>query len=1019
MPLRKIAGTDFRYYLIAFDEKGVEQVELDGSRMSDVIRDVLASEPVTDVFFTSHGWKGDVPAAIEQYDLWVAAMAGLETDRALASERCPGFKPLVVGLHWPSLPFGDESLDQPAGAQVLSAKSDVDRQVEEFARCIADTPAARDAIRTILEAARGDAQTLSKRTRDAYATLFAESGLGTGDATGRPGSDQAAFDPAVIREDYEATQAPGDTALLGWTDKLKDAVLSPLRQLSFWKMKDRARIFGESGGHELLATLQADAPAARFHLMGHSFGCIVVSATVAGTKGSTPLPRPVDTLFLVQGALSLWSYAADIPYAPRTPGYFYRIVKQRLVRGPIVTTRSKFDTAVGRLYPLGARVAQQLVLGDKAFPEYGGVGSFGLQGVASVEDMVMQAANAEYAFRKGVIYNLESSGVIRNGGGASGAHSDIAHPEVAHAFWAAVLASDPSTLSDSTFLGATPESELLSAATPMAPAAPEPAIAAPPPVERRYINAEIAGHAKDKPLTAGDWYELAFDVDVTERADAWVATPLQDERLFAQGEEVVELTVELASDDFEIAEAKRRLRLPRTGKSQGKARFDVSPKRDGRASLTATFHKQGNFVQQLTLTVDVGAAKGIGLESVTRGRAISSAHVLFPRDVGILIQPGVGGYECTVWGPVAGRARLPLQPAYLASAIDTARDEIMKVVMHRDAAGQYVFQKKIDIPAPDRDAALRVMARAGATLFEQLFFGPGAAADSHSVGNFLRKVASDRATTLKVQILAETAPVPWGLIYLGDVADGAVLDWDNFLGMQHVIEAIPLQNQLAVLDSAIRSDQPSLSVSLNLNEAIDQQMKAPYVAGQKEFWAKAQQTRKRVRVTDRTKSAQLTDALKSATTDDQILYFYCHAESTGLNEPGGPNASSLVLTDAAVTLGDLNRNSPTRIQLAGNPLVFINACESGKMSPAFYDGFVPYFMAKGARGVVGTECKTPALFATEFARRFFERFLDGEALGDAFLGLRQEFLQEHGNPLGLMYAVHCDGDTQIQPALKA
>jgi CHAT domain-containing protein len=207
-------------------------------------------------------------------------------------------------------------------------------------------------------------------------------------------------------------------------------------------------------------------------------------------------------------------------------------------------------------------------------------------------------------------------------------------------------------------------------------------------------------------------------------------------------------------------------------------------------------------------------------------------------------------------------------------------------------------------------------------------------------------------------------------------------------------------------------------VSLNLNEGIDAQMHANYVADQKTFWDQAAQSRTRLRVTGRTKSTQLKQALANAATDDQILYFYCHAASTGLNDPGGPDASSLVLTDAAVTLGDLNLDSPTSIQLAGNPLVFINACESGRMSPTFYDGFVPYFMAKGARGVVGTECETPALFAAAWAKRFFERFLDGEALGDAFLGLRREFLDEHGNPLGLMYAVHCDGDTQIQPALK-
>ena len=40
----------------------------------------------------------------------------------------------------------------------------------------------------------------------------------------------------------------------------------------------------------------------------------------------------------------------------------------------------------------------------------------------------------------GRIYNLEASDVIKNGSGPSAAHSDIAHPEVAHAYWEAVRA---------------------------------------------------------------------------------------------------------------------------------------------------------------------------------------------------------------------------------------------------------------------------------------------------------------------------------------------------------------------------------------------------------------------------------------------------------------------------------------------------------------------------------------------------------------------------------------------------
>ena len=119
----------------------------------------------------------------------------------------------------------------------------------------------------------------------------------------------------------------------------------------------------------------------------------------------------------------------------------------------------------------------------------------------------------------------------------------------------------------------------------------------------------------------------------------------------------------------------------------------------------------------------------------------------------------------------------------------------------------------------------------------------------------------------------------------------------------------------------------------------------------------------------------------------------------------------------ATTVADLRLDAPVTVQLSGNPLIFINACESAELSPLFYSGFVPYFMSKGARGVIGTECKTPAIFAIRWADAFFEQFLDGATVGATVLKLRQDFLRDHGNPLGLIYAVHCDADTRVTPAL--
>src|SRR4051794_23230157 len=157
MPIRTVPGTDLGYALVIFDENGNERAEPDGTMLSETLlrRVADAAQPITDVLFSSHGWQGDVPAAIAQNDRWIAAMAAQEADRAAARSRPGGFAPLIVGLHWPSRPFGDENA--PAGTTaVLSAASAAEpsaADVDAWAMRIADTARARAAIRTILQRA--------------------------------------------------------------------------------------------------------------------------------------------------------------------------------------------------------------------------------------------------------------------------------------------------------------------------------------------------------------------------------------------------------------------------------------------------------------------------------------------------------------------------------------------------------------------------------------------------------------------------------------------------------------------------------------------------------------------------------------------------------------------------------------------------------------------------------------------------------------------------------------------------
>ncbi len=436
MPIETVSGTSLNYYLVAFDADGKERTDDPDGLMSQKILDALSSEPITDVFLISHGWQGDVPAARRQYNKWIAAMAANPADIEQIKQVRPGFRPLLIGLHWPSLPWGEEELVGDSVSFDTTDVSTVEQLVDEYAERLADTSASRQALQTIFTAAMEDIApaTLPPLVREAYEVLNQEASLGSEGEGAAPGSDREPFDPESIFQAAESADVNfGHISLSG--------VLAPLRTLSFWKMKDRARQFGETAGFGLLTKMQKSASEqVRFHLMGHSFGCIVVSATINGPKGQGSLVRPVDSLVLVQGALSIWSYCSEIPVAPGRAGYFYPLIADRKVAGPIVTTQSEYDIAVGKMYPIAAGLSQQIVFDPNELPKYAGLGTFGARGPGlEIVDLKMLPLQGSYNFEPGKIYNLESSDFISDmsDGAFVGAHGDLAKPEVAHAVWSA------------------------------------------------------------------------------------------------------------------------------------------------------------------------------------------------------------------------------------------------------------------------------------------------------------------------------------------------------------------------------------------------------------------------------------------------------------------------------------------------------------------------------------------------------------------------------------------------------
>ena len=357
---------------------------------------------------------------------------------------------------------------------------------------------------------------------------------------------------------------------------------------------------------------------------------------------------------------------------------------------------------------------------------------------------------------------------------------------------------------------------------PPLPASDDAAAAAPPevaPAAQRWISAEIDDHERDEPLAVGETYTIAFGVDEQRRANAVGDAAFEEGAVFPDGVNEVELTVDLHGDDFDIAMLKQTFKLRRSGKSQGKAQFEITPKREGRATLTATIHKERNFVQEMTITLSVGAANAEPPSTTLVSRPRSAVAQVKSREVMIVMKPDVpNGYDVFARDLRGFKtAHLEVTPDELNGIITAARDALLGVVQHADANGEDVFQTRIDIAAPDNEAALGIMARAGASIFRALFKHDGGSQDATAIGQWLRDLQSDTGEPMSIQVMSKSAPIPWAMLYVGDTSPKAKLDWNNFLGFRHVIEQLPMVEPLGQGSPLIASDQPGLEVSINLN----------------------------------------------------------------------------------------------------------------------------------------------------------------------------------------------------------
>lgn len=396
------AQTKAPWYMLPFDEAGRCTGPLTRANLIETAK----KGDFTDIYIFSHGWNNDWRAAVGDDGNGVVNGGGYRglingyirarAQNHLAYDR--PYRPLLVGIFWPStwlvLPWeqgphiaaipddpavGDQATADERETLASIAKQLNPKDIEEFYRLTQaerlNEAEARELARILLPLYRNKkvatttdvespATVQTKQLVAAWRTLARRGETrDTGQAGGR------------------LRRGNGDASIAGGDDSFDPRLI--IRGASVWQMKDRAGVVGAYGVGPLLGDLLANAPDARTHLIGHSFGCrVLLSAICAPTK----LPRPVDSLLLLEPAISHLCFATDVAGSGKPGGY--RSALQR-IKLPIMLTFTRQDGPLHDWFHFAlvrpSDLGEAAIAGDEPPSPYAALGGYGPRGTAPGE----------------------------------------------------------------------------------------------------------------------------------------------------------------------------------------------------------------------------------------------------------------------------------------------------------------------------------------------------------------------------------------------------------------------------------------------------------------------------------------------------------------------------------------------------------------------------------------------------------------------------------------------------------
>lgn len=413
------------------------------------------------------------------------------------------------------------------------------------------------------------------------------------------------------------------------------------------------------------------------------------------------------------------------------------------------------------------------------------------------------------------------------------------------------------------------------------------------------------------------------------------------------------------------------------------------------------------------VTVDnTGGLRHVAGTSYNRVRSINLRFMRFPGTEGYLVQAWGSAFPEDGGGGYQGRLLRPHRD--LEASIEVLRRTWQDVVETRyqdEQTGRvrHPFADAWDLSGSDGkhrliDAGVK-LAMAGHNTFKMLFHGGDKGLD---IIRDRLLVALRRGENV-ISVESDSLIVPWGMLYtgVGGQAYPAAGTWSftGFWGYQHVIEHT--FTRMDDFDSRITIGDGEVVVGLNVDHQVDEQYPdTPFVTPLIEFFTP------RAKVVLRRNKDEVAHAFQDPAFPDHITCFACHGKVAG--GEGIHQHPYLQLSNYEKIYGADIMAWLASAPLATRPFVFLGACQGGQVSSLLYSTFGQALLCNGARCLIGPQVDLPPAFAYEYTRRLFTLFLEpGAKLGDIVRTLARTFIDDHANPLGLMFSLYRGIDVHL------